>query len=184
VAVGLKPDAMIKPLLLSGFAAFAVLTPGGVRSATATPPPLPSLSADSLAGTNLRFPGDLHGKPAILIVAYDRSASDALEKWSHALNTLAGSKAQIFAVVDAAGAPFFVHGAIKNGLMNSAPEKQPEHRSNILITFDRGGWDKISPAGPKDQPGIVAVNASGAILLARRAAYSDAAAADVLKLFP
>jgi hypothetical protein len=145
---------------------------------------LPALEADALSGRHVRLPGDLNGKPVILVIAYDRSASDSLAQWSHKINDNLEGRAVLFAVVDAAGAPFFVHGAIKGGVEKSAPDDHPEHRSNILITFDRRGWDSIAPAGAKDEAAVIVADGSGNVVYARRGAYSDEALEQVLKTIP
>lgn len=165
-------------------ASIVALTFALLASAHAATTPLPALEADSLGGKHLRFPADAKGKPAVLIVAYDRSASDALENWSHKVNEKAGGRTQVFAVVDAAGAPFFVHGAIKSGVAKSAPSSQPQHQSNILVTFDGRGWDQLAPAGARNDAAAVVIDAEGNIVYARRGPYSDAALNEVVRAIP
>jgi hypothetical protein len=142
---------------------------------------LPQLEADALDGTHVTLPGAAGDKPFILVVAYDRSAKDATQQWAHELLKAVGARATIYAVIDAAGAPGFVHGLITSDVAKSAPAAQPQHRSNILITFDRAGWPGLAPAGDKHDPAIVVVDGSHHVVLAKREPFGNDALAEALK---
>ena len=141
---------------------------------------LPPLEADALSGVHVSLPAAAGGKPFVLIVGYDRSAKDAVQRWSHELAKAIGERAIVYAVVDAAGAPGFVHGFIRSDVAKSAPAAQEQHRSNVLVTFDRTGWPGLAPSGAKADPAIVVVDANHAIVFAKREAFSDESLAQAL----
>ncbi len=145
---------------------------------------LPVLEADALDGTHVSLPSAAGDKPFILVVAYDRSAQGATQQWAHELQRSIGAKAAIYAVIDAAGAPGFVRGLITAAVVKAAPAAQPQHRSNILITFDRAGWTRLTPAGDKHDPAIIVVDGSHRVVLAKREPFGDDALAQAIKATP
>jgi hypothetical protein len=164
-------------VLVAALVAVALAT--AVPAAAAT---LPRLEADSLGGNHVVLPTDSAGKPLVLLLAFTKESEGDLKSWSRKLlGDRVAQNAAVYVVVVADKAAFFTRGHIRKVVEGAAVGSQAQINSNVLITFNGNGWRQLVPPGDKKTAGIVVCDASGAIVYAKRAPFSDANLADVEK---
>ncbi len=145
---------------------------------------LPHLEAESSDGNLIRLPEDAGNSAFILIIGYDRSAADSVQRWSQALIRATDGRVAVFAVIDAAAAPRFIHGYLRALFMRSAAFRQPRDRVRFFLTFDRAGWPWLAPTGKKENAAIVVVDTEHRVVTAVRERYDDRRLATILQAVP
>jgi hypothetical protein len=162
--------------------AVPVLAACTLAMAPAAAATLPRLEADSLGGNHVVLPTDSAGKPLVLLLAFTKESEGDLKSWTRKLlGDRVAHNAAVYVVVVADKAAFFTRGHIRKVVEGAAVGSQAQINSNVLITFNGNGWRQLVPPGDKKTAGIVVCDASGSIVYAKRAPYSDANLADVEK---
>jgi hypothetical protein len=141
---------------------------------------LPRLEADALGGNHVVLPADAAGKPLVLLLAFTKEAEADLKSWSRKLlNDRVARDAVVYVVVVADKTAFVSRGHIRKMVEGAAVGSKEQINDNVLITFNGAGWLTLVPPGDKHAAGVVVCNASGAVVYAKRARFTDANLADV-----
>ncbi len=181
-AVRIMPVALMASLVtVSPTMVLAHAYARGIAQATPIAPSrqvqhrLPELKAEALSGNQLVFPKDANQKNLIFIVCYERKCAENQKAWWQALESAIGNSVEIYAVVDAVRAPFFIRGMIKRNIVDSTADLTPKLRSHFLLNFKDKGWKSISPTtDDANAPAIVVVNADGSVSYTKRENYNEA----------
>jgi hypothetical protein len=141
---------------------------------------LPRLEADALGGSHVVLPADAGGKPLVLLLAYTPESEPDLKSWSRKLrDDRVADTAVVYVVVVAAKTMFVSRGHVRKMVEGAAVGTKEELDRNVLITFNGDGWLTLVPPGDKHFAGVVVCDASGAVVYAKREAFSAANVADV-----
>lgn len=141
---------------------------------------LPRLEADALGGNHVVLPTDAAGKPLVLLLAFTPESEGDLKLWSRKLlaDHVAGS-AVVYVVIIAAKTAFVSRRHVRQLVEGAAVGSKEQIDDDVLVTFNGTGWLTLVPPGDKKMAGVVVCDASGAILYAKRVAFSAANLADV-----
>jgi hypothetical protein len=141
---------------------------------------LPRLEADALGGNHVVLPTDAAGKPLVLLLAFTPESESDLKLWSRKLlaDRVAGNAA-VYVVVVADKTAFVSRHHIRNIVEGAAVGSKEQINDNVLVTFNGAGWLTLVPPGDKNTIGVVVCDATGTIVYAKRAAFTDANLADV-----
>lgn len=136
---------------------------------------LPSVSGNSLEGSKIRFPEDLAGRPAVLLVAYRRGTQPDIDRWMDFLTTNHPG-VTFYEVPTITGVVWkAVSGWIDGGMRGGVPkENWPRvvtlyEDASILKGFlgDHGGYHTH----------VIVLDGAGTVAWFHAAGYSDGAAA-------
>jgi hypothetical protein len=143
---------------------------------------LPRLEADALGGNHVVLPTDAAGKPLVLLLAYTPESEGDLKLWSRKLlaDRVAGS-AVVYVVVVAAKTAFVSRRHVRQLVEGAAVGSKEQIDDDVLVTFNGSGWLTLVPPGDKKTAGVVVCDAGGAIVYAKRVAFSAANLIDVEK---
>ncbi|MBC5802928.1 MAG: hypothetical protein GIX03_07990 [Candidatus Eremiobacteraeota bacterium] len=133
----------------------------------------PTLEAQTLARKRVVVPDDLRGKPAFLVMGFNRGAADNVKKWSVALQ---GSRhaPTVYSIAVLDNVPAFFRGFVLGGIRKSAGK-------NMLVTFSGTPFEQRFPPGGADDPGVAFIDAKGVVVRTTRTPFSDEAAAEFAK---
>ena len=148
----------------------------------ATAANLPRLEADALGGNHVVLPTDAAGKPLVLLLAFTPESQGELKLWSRQLLAdRVARNAVVYVVVVAAKTAFVSRRHIRQMVEGAAVGSKDQIDSNVLVTFNGDGWLTLVPPGDKKTAGVVVCDGSGAVVYAKRVAYTAGALADVEK---
>src|SRR5581483_7741619 len=88
---------------------------------------IPTVTADSLDGRSVSLPGDLAGKPAILIVGFTKAAGDQCGAFARRLYkepSVVNGTVKVYQIAMLAAAPRFVRPMILHGMRGSVPKAE------------------------------------------------------------
>jgi hypothetical protein len=141
---------------------------------------LPRLEADAVGGNHVVLPDAAAGKPLVLLLAFTPESQGDLKLWSGKLlaDRVAGSAA-VYVVVVADKTAFVSRRHILKMVEGAAVGSKQQVNDDVLITFNGSGWLTLVPPGDKNTIGVVVCDATGAIVYAKRAPFTNANLADV-----
>jgi hypothetical protein len=120
---------------------------------------MPETEGETLAGTKIRFPSMLQGKPAVLVFSFSKEAGEKVPGW---MKPLLERNENAYSVANLEAAPRFIRGMIRRGMRGMMPA---EHQARgLVLTQNEKAWRALLNVKDDKIPWVARVDASGKIV--------------------
>jgi hypothetical protein len=133
-----------------------------VASAVAAAEPIPPLAGETLSGEPFALPGDLHARPALLVVTFAKAARHAAEDWRRRLDgTFPAGHPTVLSIAVLEPMPAFVRSLVVAGIRRGTPA--PLHDRFLVVGADDDSWWERFGRPGDERAAVVLLDRDGAI---------------------
>ena len=142
---------------------------------------IPPLHCESLAGSRVDLPADLHGRSAVLVIGFSRDAQDAVRDWGRRLGAEYGASPSVsyYELAMLAGAPRVMRGFILRAMKKDVSERGKAHF--LVVTEDEAEWRRVAHYDRADMAYVMVVDGAGAVRWTTSGPLTEGAYAEMKK---
>lgn len=145
---------------------------------------LPEVRATLLSGATMNLPGDVRGKPTVIVIGFSRGSQDQVAAWGRRLTPdyHGASDVAFFEAAELESVPGILRGWVTKKIRETVPERA--HGHFFTVSDREAEWKSAAhyvakDDGAKDDAYVMLVDPAGQVRYTVHGATSDAAYAEL-----
>ncbi len=140
---------------------------------------LPQVHAQLLTGQAVNLPGDLHGKPAVIVIGFSQGSREQVAAWGRRLapDYHDAQDVSYYEAAELESVPRLLRGYVLKKIKETVPARAQPHF--LTVTDREAEWKFTTGFAAKDDAYLVLIDPSGQVRYTTHGATSDAAYAEL-----